>query len=344
LTLSCDNGVHVTPVDGGSSKPPEDVSYLTYNDRVGSAATAAEYVATSGQEPTLEQFKNNRCLGDELSLEYFNFSDLALGRRLTFAKCKNGSGRITACVENGGVGGETSSDGFHALASKTDVAVCMDYSPERKPGFETQFYIYNSGAPETGLNFDLQGEKFLPFACTACHGGRYVDVDASTGNPVRQVKNGFFLPLLKESLIFKQEPAEETLRSMNMLIYEATSQTNKAPGISQLIDAAYPGNSPGEGVATPGKSYLLNAVPPSWTMSEQDTSRYAKLVHKYCIGCHASQIDGGFPINSPEQFAKLGSSIRRTVCEEASMPNALQTRQLLNGDETALKLAGCIGN
>ena len=313
--------------------------YLSYKKGPGSEAEARSYTEANGQESNLADFKASRCFEEGAGIEFLNYLDLGLGRRVSFAECSQGEVlRISACVENGGTPGQNAEAAFHALTGESAVAVCMDYLPSRPAGFETQFYIYGPDGPLLSLEFDRQGPKFLPFACTACHGGYYRPEE-------RQVENAFLLPMLLESLLFAAPPDQEELRAVNALVYQASESpvpsTSDAPGIRQLLDAAYPSISSTPGVFTPGASYQKNQVPPSW---QGELELYGGLIRPYCATCHAAQVSGETPLHSPDDVVALKERIRSLVCLTKEMPNALETRKAFDDPSnttTAQHLAGC---
>jgi hypothetical protein len=292
---------------------------------------------------SLDAWKALHCFGGSspetlLELEYVNQGDLALGRRLHMTNCNGG---VFAFVENFGVGGDAVIDGVHALASgkSNGAAVAMEWQPGNPKGYEVQFVAYAKN-PVTGeserttqIDFDQEGPKFSPFACTVCHGGHY---EPST----RQVKDAFFVPLLIESLTFRNFKVsdQEALRKMNAIIYDVKG-TDQAPGIAQVLDAAYPGAFPGAGVKTTGATYQSNQVPPVW-QSQKDL--YLGLLRPHCVPCHDAQlsppVSHGFV--TPQELP-AAADIKAFACGLKLMPQSLEGRKHFQADPDAGKLAGC---
>jgi len=324
--LSCAS----SPGDTDTGPGQQEVRYLGYGDREGTSEQGDNYIQTNGGYQSFGDWKAARCFtGTEDDLEYFNSVDLALGRKLTFTKC---GGRSAACVENLGTPGQSAIDGLHALNGQSSVAVCMDHSPSRPAGFEIQFFVFIDQFSANGLGFDRQGTKLSPFACTACHGGRFVAADAQS-QPVNMVEGAQFLPLLAESLFFNDivaAPEQETIRQMNEIVYD----TATAPGIHDLLDASYPGKLPGDGVHTLGTSYTPDGTPASWVGEE---AYYHGLIRKHCLTCHAAQpqMDFGSRAEVPDAL------VRQLVCDTGDMPNSLVGRNRINDDGDALRSAGC---
>lgn len=299
-------------------------------DRCGDAATASFYNQITGAPESFDDWKASRCLSDDfdhVTLKYFNEADLNLGRELHMNKCSS-SGVISAYVANFGEGGQSLSAGVHAItAGDSPVAVAMDFIETRAPSpeYAVQFYVYTSGGPGgarigTGLQFDSEGTKLSPFACTVCHGGKY---DPAVG----LVRGASFLPLLKEGLYFlKNDAIEDRLRRMNALIEETSSLS----AVRTLIETAYP-----EGVQKAGAVYQEGRLPPAWQGAED---LYRKLAFPYCINCHAAHADEPFngPADMPPaklRFACKGSGI--------TMPQSEVGHVALITDNAAYQLLQC---
>ncbi len=157
---------------------------------------------------------------------YTNNYDLGFGRDMYFANCANGN--MAAVVIN--------YPSLEAVANKLGdfLAVAMEYTPAAgssaacftnpaDPSTNTgacfaKFYIFapndRTGVFERVLsaNFDRRGQKYLPGACTACHGGApnytpgaSAGAAYSTGNHGAADVNATFMPWDLSAMLFSDK-------------------------------------------------------------------------------------------------------------------------------------------
>jgi mono/diheme cytochrome c family protein len=237
-----------------------------------------------------------------------------------------------------------------ALNNQKMVAcVAMEHSvtPGRNGGQPfTKFLTFGpDGALVPSVNLDGRGEKYMPGACVACHGGtQYSGRFPERGNPSPDLKANF-LAFDTGNYVFTTQRADlsepsqaAAIHQLNQLVLATTPATSTV----NLINGWY--------AANPGsldKTYL----PPAWdfdpstvpslnlpTTTRADAARfYREVVGTSCRTCHAAMRDtldwdstaGTFPrlLNYRGSAHICGGG--RDVHVNASMPNALISRDRL---------------
>jgi len=291
----------------------------------------------------------------EWTANFINRMDLNLVRRMVATT--SGANDIAFYVCNHpGPDGVTQTEIDHVidtgLADQKRVAcVAMEWTTSPNVNNGKPFTKFLTFAPDGSLlpsiNLDGRGEKYMPGACVACHGGAsYSGHFATAGNPSPNLGSGF-LPFDTGNYLFGSNPSlteaaqSEALYQLNRLV-QATEVNNPKPvavgggpsSTSLLIDGWYTGGS-----HTLDKTY----VPPAWkaipgtTAQKADASRfYREVVGSSCRTCHTSLPSPTFDWDSfPSSLlqANANSTAFKHVCGgtadvalNASMPNALISR------------------
>jgi cytochrome c5 len=243
------------------------------------------------------------------------------------------------------------------------LAVAMEYTPA--PGASTQCFTNpadattNSGAcytkfyafapdDRTGVfqrvlsaNFDRRGQRYLPGACTACHGGT---PGFTPGQPYPNAGNidAAFMPWDAGSMLFADtDPAfpcnvsklSPACQSVNVSLYSQASQLPQIQSLNALawrtyqfpeMETAINGDSVdryaaqralltkwygGDPGAPTAHAFDDSVTPASWLTSGQSAGSATDLYHQvylhYCRACH-TQINGGPEIENL-QFQSLAA-------------------------------------
>jgi hypothetical protein len=366
--------VALTP-DGSAHLTPEDFLRAQALTQIGPASpfetresTAAYYAAIdpNSQKTTFQAWLQQNCFDPNATnygagesgytvvhADYTNNFDLGFGRDMYFANCPNGN-MASVVINYPSLGAAVNRIGAFLV-------VAMEYTPAPgSPGpcftnvqdsttntgnCYTKFYAF---APDdrTGLfqrvmsaNFDRRGQKYLPGACTACHGGA---PGFTPGQPYPQSGNvdASFMPWDVGSMLFADtDPAfpckVSTLSTVCQSINAASySKAAQLPNIQQLNALAWRTYQAPEMVAAAGgatvdrfaapralltkwyggdpaastaHAFDDSATPDGWLTSGETAASSGDLYHQvfahYCRACH-TQIDGGSEIGTL-QFQSL---------------------------------------
>ena len=234
------------------------------------------------------------------------------------------------------------------VTQKRNLVACvaMEYSVERdlnsfgKP--DAASWYHNDGLPFTqfltfgptgelllSVNLDGRGEKFMPGACVACHGGK--GYQGKFGLPSGRDPNfeSVFLPFdlanfkNKSGQIGVFTPSEEAVfHQLNQLVLAASPTA----ALTELIGGGYAGYS-----TTQNRDF----VPEGW---KGQVDLYNQVFKPACRACHVALVDDPEnPLNpslaqSSERFASYRNVIGDYACgtkwgsfRKYSMPNAKVT-------------------
>jgi hypothetical protein len=338
-------------------------------------ATADAYYAgidPTNSKLTLTQWLTENCFnpaaadkGAEVHAVYVNNYDLGFGRDM-YARVSRPAGCTSTSFEPGDAAAVVINHAtLEGAAKKVDafIAVAMEYEasdPTHAQNGIVSFYIY---APDEGTgemrriksaNFDGRGEKVLPGACTACHGGR-------TPNPTEVLNNNAygqpggtqigatFMPWDLDSFLFADTDPTFPTDASNAALRTQYSRANQQAAFKQLntlalytygsgvgnqftCHANYTG--PCEmvqgwygGTNLPSGTFVSNYVQPGWrsTVSGNPTNvetLYHNVFARHCRGCHVQR--GAFPesnVKDPSfetyaQFVQNASPNYRSLLEE----------------------------
>jgi mono/diheme cytochrome c family protein len=274
----------------------------------------------------------------EVSATYVNRMDLNLVRRMTasrigpddiaFYVCNHPGPRGTSQAEVDDVIGS-------GLANQKQVAcVAMEWSAS--PGVNgglpyTKFFTFGpDGALRLSINLDTRGEKYMPTACVACHGGtRHNGRFPESGQASAFLGSGF-LPFDTGNYLFASassltEAAQsQAFHDLNQLV--RATETSDTTATSQLVQGWYAG-----GTTTLNKAW----VPPVWQAADAVAATagaatfYRQVVGASCRTCHASlgpAFDWDAIVLTPARASSHVCGGTADLANNASMPNALISR------------------
>jgi hypothetical protein len=277
--------------------------------------------------------------GSDAHATYVNNFDLGFGRDMYERKLRcnpvsanpqPGDCDVASVVINYG--------SLEAAAKKLgpQLAVAMEYSRKGTTGPRfVKFYTYApnvqcdpSHPPVAGCsqfervlsaNLDGRGEKFMPGACTICHGGTPRGLDAAdhTQYASHGDVNAAFLLWDRKSFLFSDSPEAgfpddptnavhhqlwmdtrqsvqaDPIKALNQLtaltFVDPEGQANRYALPRQLVEGWYSGA---------GGAYNPDFVPPQWDTDAQQHALYLNVFAQYCRTCHVAQVPNPAPANA----------------------------------------------
>lgn len=274
---------------------------------------------------------------EEITATYVNRRDLNLVRRMVAVRTGPESFAFHVC---NAPGPETASQAEidevidAAMHGERRIAcVAMEWSSQ--PGVNggkpfTKFLTFGpDGRLLPSVNLDGRGEKFMPGACIACHGGpNYGAKFPEKGNP-SPLLGARFLPFDTGNYAFSTRSSlteaaqSKALHQLNEYVALTEGGAKTAPTPTQsLISAWY-----ADGTTTLNKQY----VPPAWQQSATPGAArfYREVIGTSCRTCHTA-LGPGFDWDSTVLSAS--PVVKTHVCgggpdlaRNATMPNALAT-------------------
>jgi Putative Ig domain len=232
-----------------------------------------------------------------------------------------------------------------AVAGGNEVAcVAMDYvaSPGVNGGKPfTRFLIFGpNGQLLPSVNLDGRGEKFVPGACIACHGGdRYAGMYPEDGSVFADM-GAHWLPYDTGNFAFSSQSGL-TDAAQEPAIYQLNQNvlnTNPTPATAALIAGWYAN----------GQTLNQSYVPAIWSSSTRPNavSTYLTVVARNCRTCHAA-----LPLYnwdaSPTAFATTSGCVFGNANKSfnQSMPNSAVTFNRFHNSTQAVALyAAFIGS
>ncbi|MDM0110793.1 hypothetical protein QTI66_01460 [Variovorax sp. J22R133] len=360
----------------GSNILPGEDQFLSYKG-LDTRLSACRYYRAFGMakdcdaqgnmvEPvTMEEWKREQELppyksaGRQASATYINKMDLNLVRRMTATEKAPDNIAFLVCNAPG-PDGQSQKEVDDVLAHALDgerLVACVGMEWSVTPGANnnepfTKFATFGpDGSLLTSINLDGRGEKYLPGACVACHGGSaYNGRFPETGNPSPYLGSRF-LPFDTANFLFGSagalgEPIQSAdLRRLNQFV-SATEGKGDTP-TRRLVKGWYEA-----GTDTPDHGY----VPEAWLKDGRPGAQrfYREVVATSCRTCHTAlgtkfDWDSGLAAGPVTQIHACGGS--PSLAQNATMPNALITRDRLaekaRGDPTLAALMraflGCDG-
>ena len=359
-------GEMVVPLPGTSETLPGWRQFLAYKGH-DTKLSACRYYTSIGaaagcdsqgnlQDPiTLDDWKRKHRFKPfdagnvEVSATFINRMDLNLVRRMYATQNAPDDIAFVVCNHPGPDGSsqrEVDAALDVGLSDQKQVAcVAMEWSPVLGVNGGrpiTKFFTFGpDGSLLPSINLDGRGEKYMPGACVACHGGTQYNGRFTTRASASPFLGSGFLPFDTGNYLFgsgaglSEAAQSQALRDLNMLV-KATDQFSTNPSTTRLIDGWYPGAA-----TTLDKSY----VPQPWIDAEAGgaagaTKLYREVIGGVCRTCHAamgtdlrnSKFDwdsnvGGILNNATAHNHFCGGSA--DVAINASMPNALISRDRL---------------
>lgn len=290
----------------------------------------------------------------EVSATYVNRMDLNLVRRMLATQTAADRIAFVVCNHPGPEGAtqrETDAAIREGLDDRKQVAcVAMEWSTS--PGVNggkpfTKFLTFGpDGALLPSINLDGRGEKYMPGACVACHGGTRYSGRFDSRPLSSPLLGSAFLPFDTGNYLFGSmagysEAAQgAALKELNRLVAQ-TDQFSSTRTLQKLYQGWY-----ADGGTTLNKAY----VPEPWLQAEAGTGAgfttpqagagklYREVVGGVCRTCHAGMgaDNARFDWDS-NVVGLLGSTTTRNhfcggsadLVVNASMPNALASRNRL---------------
>ncbi|HKR36468.1 MAG TPA: hypothetical protein VJT10_16610 [Steroidobacteraceae bacterium] len=312
--------------------------------------------------------------GSDAHATYVNNFDLGFGRDMYVRKtrCQGNDCDLASVVINYG--------SLEAAAKKLgpQLAVAMEYSRRGDTGPRfVKFYTY---APDvrcdprndpdcsqfhrvSSANLDGRGEKYLPGACTICHGGtplkfNNANVDEQYGQrsaeAARGDVNAAFLPWDLKSFLFSDDASagfvDDAANASHHQLWEATRRATQAPSIkalNQLVATTYvdPQDQPNryallrELVAGwyEGADFNASFVPELWDADEDQRSLYLDVFAQHCRTCHVAHVPNVDPFQKCDaQSAEPGYSGTNHQIAFACY------HQFVNANQLAERLGGAV--
>lgn len=213
----------------------------------------------------------------------------------------------------------------------------------------TRFLIFGpNGRLLPSINLDGEGEKFVPGACVACHGGdHYAGSFPPTGSPSPDI-GAHFLPYDTGNFSFATNSGltevdeESAIHQLNLNVLDA----GPTPASRELIAGWY---QSGAGILD--KDY----VPPSYAgKSTNAIAFYKEIYAKSCRTCHVAMSEpGNFdhyenlvqktePYHNYPGYDRISFFVPQfpggETFNSALMPNSLRTFSLLMADPNRLEI------
>ncbi len=282
------------------------------------------------------QFNPYTGTNTEVAATYINKMDLNLVRRMAATQLGPQHIAFLVCNHPGPVGqtqAEVDAVLDTALAD-TKLVACVAMEWTSTPGVNngqafTKFFTFGpSGRLIPSINLDGRGEKYMPGACVACHGGtQYTGRFPEKGSPSPFLGAGF-LPfdtgnyLFGSSAPLSESAQTQAIHDLNQLT--RATETSDATALSTLIQGWY-----ADGTHKLDKAY----VPSAWRAEDAKTPGaarfYRDVVGSSCRTCHVSL----GPLFNWDSTILRPSRAQTHVCGgtadialNASMPNALTSR------------------
>lgn len=278
----------------------------------------------------------------EVAANFINKMDLNLVRRMVATQAAPDNIAFYVCNHPGPEGASQAEIDQVLSTGMTDgnrvACVAMEWSKTAGVNGNLPFTKFLTFAPDGSLiasiNLDKRGEKFMPGACIACHGGtQYNGRFPDKGNPSPYLGSGF-LPFDTGNYLFgaglNESEQSEAFYMLNQLA--RATETSDTTALSRLVQGWY-----ADGTKTLNKNY----VPVVWSDADAVPATagaarfYREVVGSSCRTCHAAL---GQKFNWDAVVLKPDSNrVRAHVCGgtedlaiNASMPNARISRDHLS--------------
>jgi len=222
---------------------------------------------------------------------------------------------------------------------KRVACVAMEWSPT--PGVNgnqafTKFLTFGpDGSLIPSINLDGRGEKYMPGACVACHGGASYNggfaPKAAGSSALSPYLGSRFLPFDTGNYLFgsatalTEQTQSEAIYQLNQLVKQTEADTTTAT--SKLIDAWY----------ETGHTLNTAYVPSAWVSAGANSGLfYQKVIGGVCRTCHTA-MGPSFDWDSASNLSKVTGALGNQhfcggtaeLALNASMPNALISRDRL---------------
>jgi hypothetical protein len=276
----------------------------------------------------------------QVAATYINQRDLNLVRRMVATRTPDGDIAFYVCNNPGPDGrsqAEVNEVVDFGLAGERQVAcVAMEWSRTAGVNGNSPFTKFLTFAPDGSLqrsvNLDGRGEKFMPGACVACHGGSRIGSRfPENGNP-SPLLGARFLPfdtgnyLFSTRSGFSESSQHAAFHELNKLV-AATEGPGADTATTRLVAGWYAaGGTQLDKAFVPGDP----AKAEGWHATSEKAAFYREVIGSSCRTCHTALGDSFDWDSRPNRFDGLDATVRQHVCggtadivTNASMPNAL---------------------
>jgi mono/diheme cytochrome c family protein len=294
-----------------------------------------------------QKFKPFAGSNTEVSANYINKHDLNLVRRMVATSTAPDSMAFYVC-NHPGPNGNTQNEVDQVIETgmndeKRVACVAMEWTASPGVNGGVPFTKFLTFAPDGSLlpsiNLDGRGEKYMPGACIACHGGtQYNGRFAEKGNP-SPLLGSRFLPfdtanyLFSSRLTLTELAQVDALYSLNQMVRatEKTTADVADTATTRLVDGWY----------DVGKTLNKSYVPASWRVDETNAATagagrfYREVIGSSCRTCHTA-LGQRFDWDSLGPLAmkvRAGAHVCGGTADlalNATMPNALVTLNTLS--------------
>ncbi|HMN43931.1 MAG TPA: hypothetical protein PKE27_05135 [Povalibacter sp.] len=316
------------------------IGWLKANGFLAASATTIDWAAVASGSDAHAIYVNNFDLG---------FGRDMYARRLCGAATnpQPGDCDVASVVVNYG--------SLEAAAKKLgpQLAVAMEYSRTGDGGERfVKFYTFapdvrcDPARPPAGgctqfkrvlsANLDGRGEKYLPGACTVCHGGTPLGLDPQ--NPAHYASGGnvnaAFLPWDAKSLLFSDDTeagfVDDTTNAVHHQRWLDTRRASQAAPIRALNQLAYLTFVDPEGgdhrfalsrqlvegwYSGPDGAFNPDFVPPQWSVDSRHAALYRDVFAQNCRMCHIAHVPNpaGAGMTGFDPFDKCGPESAATA-------------------------------
>jgi hypothetical protein len=190
--------------------------------------------------------------GADTHAAYTNNFDLGFGRDMYFVTC-TASNLSKASMDAGRVAGDSASIVINypslesvVLKQNPIIAVAMSHNAysgntaSRLPGRITKFFVFAPDDRDGGFylvrsaNFDHRGQKYVPGACTGCHGGTVNAANIASGD-----LDSAFMPWDESALLFADTDPSYTGVTVPKTGYTEADQAAAIYALNQHAYATY---------------------------------------------------------------------------------------------------------
>ena len=274
----------------------------------------------------------------EWAANYINRMDLNLVRRMSATQTDPQTIAFYVCNHPGPDGtSQAEIDEVIDFGQRNErLVACVAMEWSVSPGVNggqpfTKFLTFGpDGSLVPSVNLDRRGEKFMPGACVACHGGtQYNGRFAEKGEPSPFLGSSF-LPFdtgnyaFSSSAALSEDAQDSAFYELNQLVAATEGAATSTP-VTTLIAEWY---------RTTGKKLDKSYVPTVWDTDDGARKFYREVVGSACRTCHvavAQPTSNRFDwdkqlLNPGEPFATHVCGGTPDIASNASMPNALVAR------------------
>ncbi|EDY86666.1 hypothetical protein GP5015_1465 [gamma proteobacterium HTCC5015] len=347
--------------------------------KTGTASYSRAYyraVDPNNERDTLNKFlqKNGFNKGHDAHVTFRDTKDLGYGREM-YAR-RNDDGSMAFYVRNyfvdvlPGLDSNYSTMNVHAAADRNpDFHIgtnAIEFSPidPDDPNSEKilKFFTYwggnnptKNGQRRLSVDLDGRGDKAMPNACFACHGGRILPLDENGEFPLIGLQSAHLNQLEVNTFEFSDKPQfsqsalEAHFKTINKMAFESYPETpSNGQWNSELARDVASGRYGGDFTAN---TYNEHYIPSGW--QEQGgrpagvSLLYQKVVEPHCISCHALQgstHENSVSFASYEDFMGFEERILDYVYERGVMPLSLRNYTAFWESEAPSVLASYLPN